>query len=212
MLQALDIPPTTTLTGLNDEGVSQVVFLHGWGANARDPMSWVGSLGLPYCHFWFPEGPFAHPQVPGGRSWFDIEKWQGLERSIDLLQAWLLGLEERSGIPLSQTVLAGFSQGGAMALRVGLELEPSLAGLICLSGFLAGAPRIERRHSPMPPSLIVHGRQDSVVLVDLARQAKQVLEAIGARAEYYELDCGHEIPGAAIALVEQFLKRIPAAV
>ena len=212
MLQAFDIPPTTTLTDLNGEGVIQVVFLHGWGANARDPMSWVSSLGLPYCHFWFPEAPFPHPQVPGGRAWFDLEKWQGLERSIDLLQGWLLNLEKLSEIPLSQTVLAGFSQGGAMALRVGLELEPTLAGVISLSGFLAGAPRIERRRSPMPPSLIVHGRQDSVVLVDLARQTKQVLEAIGARTEYYELDCGHEIPGAAIALVEQFLKRIPAAV
>ena len=208
MLQAFDIPPVTPLT--DSRGVAQVVFLHGLGANGRDLTHLIRSLGLPHCHFWLPDAPLPHPQVPDGRAWFELDQWRGLDRSCDLLKQWLMTLEEHSGIPLAQTVLAGFSQGGAMALKVGLSLEPSLAGVVCLSGFMVGAPELTQRQSPVPPALIVHGRQDPVVLLDYARQSKQILEMLEFHAEYYELDCGHEVPDAAIALVAQFIKRIPA--
>ena len=96
--------------------------------------------------------------------------------SRQLLTTWLQGLETVVGIPLSQTILAGFSQGGAMALDVGLQLP--LAGLIVLSGYLHASVNMA---SPTCPVLVVHGRQDPVVPLAMAQQTKAELSLKGYR-------------------------------
>ncbi len=197
-LAAIAIPPTNAQppTGL-------IVVLHGWGANAEDLASLARFVNLPDWQFLCPDAPFPHPRLPGGRAWYDLEtrEYKGLEESREMLRDWLKSLESSTGIPLSRTILAGFSQGGAMTLDVGLTLP--LAGLISLSGYLHAQPQPES--DTLPPILIVHGQQDYVVPLRAAHQARSALEALGASVQYREFDMGHEIIPAVIALMRSFV-------
>ncbi len=203
-LQSIDLPPRSTTPADNSEP-SQIVLIHGWGANYRDLVPVAEALGRPDIHYWFPNAPFPHPQVPGGGSWFDLEGSEGVEDSSRLLKQWLLDLESSSGIPLEKTVLAGFSQGGAMSLRVGLGLMPRLAGIMCLSGFWVGEPEIDTPDQPLPPVLMVHGSRDPVVAIAYAYQTRRNLEALNVDLQFHEIDAMHEIPAEAIAFMKDFL-------
>ena len=193
------------MEGPGNGKIAQIVLLHGWGANYRDLIPIAQALGNSSIHYWFPNAPFPHPMVPGGRAWFDLEGLDGVEESSKLLETWLLGLEQQSGIPLEQTVLAGFSQGGAMTLRVGLTLHPQLAGLISLSGFWVGGAESADPDRPFPPVLMVHGSQDPVVSIAYARQTQQRLESLSVSLQFHELNAAHDIPPPAIALMKDFL-------
>jgi phospholipase/carboxylesterase len=181
-----------------------VVALHGWGANAFDLTSLVPLLNLPNYEFIFPDAPFPHPQVPGGKMWYDFQDGQGMTDSRQLLLDWLHSLEPDRGIPLSRTILGGFSQGAAMSLEVGLTLP--IAGLIALSGYLHPLP--PKLPNRLPPILMVHGTQDVVVPVGAARSARDELQAIGAVVDYHELAMGHEICQEVVHLMEQFIVKV----
>lgn len=177
--------------------------MHGWGANAQDVASMVPLLNLPNYHFILPDAPFSHPQVPGGKMWYDLarEDYKGLEFSQQLLANWLMSLESATGIPLSSTILSGFSQGGAMTLDVGLSLP--LAGLISMSGYLHRAPQdIE---PPLPSVLIVHGKQDTVVPLSAAQRVRDYLMRLGAPMQYKEFDMGHEISPDVLDMFQEFV-------
>lgn len=177
--------------------------MHGWGANAQDLASLVPLLNLPNYQFLFPDAPFAHPQVPGGKMWYDLarEDYKGLAISQELLTDWLQSLESTTNIPLESTILSGFSQGGAMSLDVGLHLP--LAGLVSMSGYLHRTPQdIE---PPLPSVLIVHGRQDTVVPLSAARKVRDYLLSLGAPMQYKEFDIGHEISAEVLEIVQEFI-------
>ncbi|QUS59530.1 alpha/beta hydrolase [Synechocystis sp. PCC 7339] len=180
-----------------------LVMLHGWGADARDLADLAPMLDLPNCQWRFVNAPFAHPQIPGGRAWYDLESqtFEGLSQAKQSLRAYLLGLEAKTGIPLARTVLGGFSQGGAMALDVGLTLP--LAKIFSLSGYLHFQP--EPQLQAIAPILLIHGTEDPVVPVRMAQQAKAELEGIGATVEYQEFPMGHAIPPMALARLKSFL-------
>ena len=126
----------------------------------------------------------------------------GLTASRQQLTDWLKSLENRTGVPLSRTVLAGFSQGGAMTLEVGLTLP--LAGLICMSGYLHSKPTPISGNS-FPPVLIVHGRQDQMVPLSSAQSAREALKAAGASVEYQEFDMGHIVIPAVFGVLRNFV-------
>jgi phospholipase/carboxylesterase len=182
------------------------VALHGWGANAQNLASVVPLLNLPNYQFMFPDAPFPHPYSSTGRAWYDLSynKGQGLPESQKLLKDWLLSLESTTGVPLSRTILSGFSQGAAMTLDVGLSLP--LAGLVALSGYLH--PLSESTGRAFPPILIVHGRQDSVVPLKAAQSARDTLVALGVSVQYQEFDMGHEIRPEVLAVIRNFILRI----
>lgn len=197
-LKFISIPPTT-----DRQPVALIVCLHGWGANARDLTSLAPAFNLPDYQFVFPDAPFPHPQVPGGKMWYDLQgnDSKGLVESRQLVQEFLLSLESSTGVPLSNTILGGFSQGGAMTLDVGLTLP--LGGLICLSGYLHSiSPVVD---SVLPPVLIVHGTQDSVVPVSAAIRARDSFTAWGASVQYHEFPMGHEIQPAVVDLMRSFV-------
>lgn len=194
-----------------------LVLLHGWGANAQDVAAIASYISLPNYHFLFPDAPFSFPYSPQGRMWYDFpEKYSFCSRDdfqskVDLLESrqrltdWLLSLESETTIPLSRTILAGFSQGGAMTLDVGLQLP--LAALMVLSGYL---------HSPLPvaaapasPILMVHGTMDAVVPVTAAQQARDSLMAIGATLDYQEFAMGHEIQPMILQIMQSFIGKLP---
>lgn len=180
-----------------------LVVLHGWGANAQDLASLAPMFNLPDYRMVFPNAPFPNPHAPGGKAWYDLENrdFSGLTESRQLLTNWLKSLESSTGIPSSRTILSGFSQGGAMTLDVGLNLP--LAGLCSLSGFLHSTPQITAQ--TLPPALIVHGRQDSVVPLMAAQQAREQLTALGVAVEYHEFDMGHEVRPAVLELMRRFI-------
>ncbi|MBD2626111.1 alpha/beta hydrolase [Trichormus variabilis] len=182
-----------------------IVTLHGWGANAQDVASLLPYLNLPDYEFLLPNAPYPSPYSPTGRAWYDLRDenmYEGLTQSRQMLIDWLQSLESVTGVPLSRTILSGFSQGGAMTLDVGLNLP--LAGLVVMSGYLH--PGIEKlKHSSFPPTLIMHGRQDQVVPLPAAIKAKAVAESLGVAVDYHEFDMGHEISPEMLGVLRSFV-------
>jgi len=189
----------------------QLVMLHGWGANAADLLGLAPYLRLANFSMVFPDAPIPHPQVPGGRMWYafplgydfrqphDFEQQEDVQSTRGLLRDWLQELAETSQIPLEQTILAGFSQGGAMNLDVGLQLP--LAGQIVLSGYLHGAcqPPVSDRKL-----LMVHGLLDPVVPFAAAEAARTALQEQGQAVNFHEISMGHEILPEVIELISAF--------
>ncbi|MEE3719499.1 alpha/beta hydrolase [Tumidithrix elongata RA019] len=179
-----------------------LVALHGWGANADDLVSLAPMLRLENYQFIFPEAPFDHPNVPDGKMWYDLQDFEvkaGLSESQTLLTEFLEALPDRMGIPLANTVLMGFSQGGAMTLDIGSRFP--LAGLVCLSGYLHG----ELSASDLPPVMIAHGVQDYVVPITAARSTRDRLLMLDAQVDYQEYDMGHEIRPQVLERIREFV-------
>jgi len=198
LLEAIAISPETNRTP-----VALLVALHGWGANANDVAALAPLLNLPNWRMEFPHAPMLFPHTEEGRMWYDLESsdYQGLQTSRDRLIEWLEALPTRSGVPLDRTVLCGFSQGGAMALDVGLALP--LAGVASISGYFHNLPIVESLKQG-PPVLVTHGRQDAVVPIQAAWQVRDELRSREAAITYLELDGGHEIQPSQIAALRKF--------
>ena len=202
-----------------------LIMLHGWGANYQDLAPLAQMLNLPGFGCLFPNAPFPHPQVPGGRAWYDLENMpncQQLTESRELLINWLSSLEATTGVPMQRTIMAGFSQGGAMTLDVGLTFP--LLSLCSMSGYLHYEPEansitdtvargliintveITRSYpSKLSPALIIHGKQDPVVPIQAGRQAKEKLSAIGVDVQYHEFNMGHEIPLPVLEVLQNYI-------
>ncbi len=181
-----------------------LVMLHGWGANYQDFVPFAKMLNFPGFGYLFPNAPFEHFQVPGGRAWYGLEtkEFTGLEASRKILLDWLNSLEESTGVPLNRTIMAGFSQGGAMTLDVGLTLP--LAAICSFSGYLHYQPE-PQSDKTFPPTLIIHGKQDLVVPLEAARKAQEELTKIGVSVQYQEFGMAHEVQEPAIAIFKQFV-------
>ncbi len=185
-----------------------IVTLHGWGASAEDVASLLPFFDLPDYQFVFPDAPFPYAYASEGKAWYDLRMenmYQGLAESRLMLINWLESLESSTGIPLSQTILSGFSQGGAMTLDVGLNLP--VAGLVSMSGYLhpgAGIVNVSQATS-LPPVLIMHGRQDTVVPLQAALKVKETLESLGVALQYHEFDMGHEITPEMLVVFRNFV-------
>lgn len=195
------------------------MILHGWGANAQDVAALASYLDLPNYHFIFPDAPFPYPYSTMGRVWYnfpenyaflsapDFYEQPELSESRKLLIDWLNSLERETGIPLSQTILGGFSQGGAMTLDVGFQLP--LAALMVLSGYLHAPTQVMEKtlaSKQFPPVLMVHGRQDQVVPLAASHQARDRLLALNIPVDYHELDMGHEIQPVVLSLMQSFIE------
>ncbi len=193
-----------------------LIVLHGWGANAQDLAALAPYLQLPEFQMVFPNAPFPHPYAPGGYMWYDLPDQYSFQSGFELsnssqvlesrqrLTDWLTALADTIGVPICQTILGGFSQGGAMTLDVGSHLP--LAGLMVLSGYLH-APW-QPPSSPLPPMLMVHGRHDLVVPIMAARQAHETIIQLGAAVEYRELDMGHEIRPEILNFMQSFIGKV----
>ena len=181
-----------------------LVILHGWGANYQDFVPFAKVLNLPGFGYMFPNAPYEHFQVSGGRAWYALEKkdFAGLADSRQLLLDWLNSLEDSTGVPLEKTVMAGFSQGGAMTLDVGLTLP--LAALCSFSGYLHYEPQTQSGKT-YPPTMIIHGTQDPVVPLQAATDARDKLTKIGVPVQDRNFEMAHEVKDEAIAYFKQFI-------
>jgi phospholipase/carboxylesterase len=189
------------------------VLLHGWGANHHDLGDLVPYFKLPEYQFLFPNGIFDHEYSDEGKMWYSFTGAGQLnDRSISqlttsrqVLTDWVQSLPASTGIPLDRTWIAGFSQGGAMTLDIGLDLP--VAGLIVMSGYLH--PNTSQPTHPAPPTLIVHGRQDDVVPVAAARTSRDSLTQLGVDVQYQEFEMGHSIVPEVLDVVKNFVTDRP---
>ncbi|NEQ43789.1 MAG: esterase [Leptolyngbya sp. SIOISBB] len=207
----------SAIAKVTDESADKLLIgLHGWGANAADLAAIADYMPLKGFKMLFPDGPFPHPQAPGGRMWYgfpigydfqnnnDLVQQADLQESRQLLRQWLTQVADETGIPLERTVIAGFSQGGAMTLDIGLQLP--LAGALILSGYLHSAPA---PHADLGPVLIVHGRQDPVVPILRAQQSRDALKSQAVDLTYQEYDMGHEISPLVLREIRLFCEQLP---
>jgi phospholipase/carboxylesterase len=209
-LRTIAVPPAA-----NRVPKGLIILLHGWGANGEDLVGLAEFLDLPDYYLLFPEAPLPHPYNPVGKMWYDLpESYSFLgtpefgdrpdvSNSRQLLLELIAEQSDRLQIPLSQTILGGFSQGGAMTMDVGVRLP--LAGLMVLSGYLH-AP-LEPQVFPLPPVLMVHGQQDTVVPIAASYQSRDRLQTLGASVNYQEYPAmGHEIQPTVLEKIKTFVK------
>jgi phospholipase/carboxylesterase len=201
-LQVISYPPSQ---GGMPAGI--IVCLHGSGSKAQSLASMASALHLPDFQFIFPNAPYPDPSVPGGKMWYDLKsrEHKGLTQSRQRLLNWLKSLSHTTGIPLESTILSGFSQGGAMALDVGLMLP--LAGVVSMGGYLPTTPKPTNKGT-WPPVLMVQGRYDKIVTEAESQEARESLEALGVKVKYREFNIGHELKPPVITEMRNFVKDI----
>lgn len=203
---------------------ASVIWMHGLGADGNDFVPIVRELDLSGCpgiRFIFPHAETMPVTINGGyvmRAWYDIlgmdlvrrEDEPGLRRSEARI-AQLIDREVGRGIPASRIVLAGFSQGCAMTLQTGLRYPQTLAGLLCLSGYLPLADTlIAERHpsNQQTPIFLAHGRGDAVVTIDRAHASRERLTALGYAVEWYDYPMQHSVCEEEIEDISKWLQRV----
>jgi phospholipase/carboxylesterase len=186
-----------------------VIWLHGLGADGNDFVSIVPELGLPQdtaVRFVFPHAPRRPITINGGyvmRGWYDIEAFDGNRRADEagILESAaavrkLIERENARGIPCSRIVLAGFSQGGAMAYTVGLSHAESLAGIVALSAYIPAPALLEANLSAAnraTPLFAAHGTDDDILPVEMGELARATLENLGFDIEWHIYPMPHSV-------------------
>jgi len=202
-----------------------VIVLHGLGADGNDFVPVAHELELAAVgpvRYVFPHAPTRPVTINGGyvmRAWYDIfgldssllrEDERGLRESQALVEA-LIAREKARGIAAERIVLAGFSQGCAMALMTGLRHGERLAGLVGLSGYLPLAAKTDaERHDANrgTPIFLAHGTLDPVIPITRARQSRDALVAMGHTVEWHEYPMPHSVSAAEIADLNRWLLRV----
>ena len=203
---------------------SAVIWLHGLGADGHDFAGLVPELDLSNCppiRFVFPHAPSMPVTVNGGYlmpAWYDIlgtnlvsqQDAAGIQASERAIVA-LIAHEVARGIPAKRIVLAGFSQGCAMALHTGLRLPQQLAGIMALSGYLPLADRLAaERHAAnaRTPVFMAHGTQDPVVALARGEASRDALVALGQPIEWHSYPMPHSVHPREIADISAFLAQV----
>jgi len=201
-----------------------VIWLHGLGADGHDFEPVAPQLGFkdaPAVRFIFPHAPVRAITINGGmsmRGWYDIkgmafdreEDREGLEDSASIVRQ-LIELENKAGIATEKIVLAGFSQGGAIALFAGLRLPERLAGILALSTYLPDADSMEEERSAASidvPIFMAHGIADPVIPVALAEHSHGILEKMGYHVEWQTYPMPHSVSAEEIGDIARFLRTI----
>lgn len=193
-----------------------IIWLHGLGADGHDFEPIIADLHLPEelgVRFVFPHAPYRPVTINGGylmRAWYDVVSADLESRpdfdGISASQAFLEELIEQQleqGIPLDRLILAGFSQGGVIALQTALAMDPKPAGVLALSTYLAET-------SGEGKGLFVfqaHGLQDNVVPPAAARRSRTALESLGAEVAWHEYPMPHSLHPAEVEDISRWLRQ-----
>jgi len=217
LLDTLEILPRTRETN------ACVIWMHGLGADAQDFQPIVNELELPGNHrikFIFPNAPIRPITVNGGmkmRGWYDIPSLElslkedvvGVESSYTQISDLILR-ERSNGIVPQRIILAGFSQGGAVALYTGLRYPELLGGILALSAYIPVSRILEKKQNINNigiPILMIHGLFDPVVSLNIAQKSKYKLQEWGYTVEWKAYPMAHTVCEEEIVLVSKWIKR-----
>jgi len=201
-----------------------VIWLHGLGADGHDFEPIVPDLvrpGTPALRFVFPHAPIRPVTLNGGyamRAWYDVasldrqapEDETGIRNSQAALEA-LIRRENERGIGSERIVVAGFSQGGALALFTGTRYPEKLAGIMGLSCYLPLGARFAAERvaaNQTTPIFLAHGNQDPVVALALGEDARRQLEGAGYRVEWHVYSMPHAVCPQEVADIATWLGRV----
>lgn len=202
------LPSIEVETG--DNPTRAVIWLHGLGADGSDFLPIVDELdldGLPPIRFVFPNAPMIAVTINGGYvmpAWYDIlsadfsarrEDPQGVRGSAAALEK-LIARENARGIADRHVVLAGFSQGGAIALHTGLRHPATLAGIMALSTYLPLAdtlPAEAHKANRTTPIFMAHGYDDGVIRYEFSRRSCELLLEAGYPIDWHPYEMDHSV-------------------
>lgn len=201
-----------------------VIWLHGLGADGYDFEPIVPELDLPAApavRFVFPHAPMRPITINGGavmRGWYDVLSLEGVRREDDAgvraSQASveeLIAREAAGGVPAARLVLAGFSQGGAIALQTGLRHPERLAGIMALSTYLPLASTLTAEASAANrdvPIFMAHGRHDSLIPIERSAISRDLLRKAGYEVEWHDYAMEHAVCPEEIADIAAWLRRV----
>lgn len=218
-----------TLEATTGEAVdASIIWMHGLGADGRDFLPLAQELDLASVatvRYVFPNAPVIPVTINGGMpmpAWYDIrvadlvrrEDEQGLRRSCADITA-LIDREVQRGVATERIVLAGFSQGCAMALMTGLRYPTRLAGIMGLSGYLPLAESTAAEHSPaslQTPIWMAHGQHDGIVPMARAQASAALLRELGHTVDWSDYPMEHSVCPAEVGDIEAWLRRVLAPV
>lgn len=217
ILQAVILEPKVPAT-------CSVIWLHGLGADGNDFVDLVPQLKMPEnvgIRFIFPHAPVRPVTLNAGYkmpAWFDIIElnFPGKQDEIGIRAAeqqlvQLIAKEEQAGIVAEKIVLAGFSQGGALALHTGLRYPKKLAGLLGLSTFLpmhtflTTEKNSANQHTPI---LLAHGIQDHVLPIEFGEITRQLLQQEGYSVAWHAYQMQHQVCWQEINDISEWLKNV----
>jgi len=201
-----------------------VLWLHGLGADGHDFEPIVPQLGgAGAVRFVFPHAPHRSVTVNGGyvmRAWYDIlgfeataqEDAAGIRTSAAAVTK-LIDREIGRGMPAERIVLAGFSQGGAIALHTALRDPRALGGVLALSTYLPLAATLADERSPANadvPIFMAHGSADAVLTLALAERSRRTLEGLGYSVDWHVYPMPHAVCPAEIEAIDRWLAQTAA--
>lgn len=205
-----------------------IIWMHGIGDHGSSFVPLVPEFDLSGCppiRFIFPHAPERPVTANGGyemSAWYDIygdfadaanEDREGVAQSKEWIEE-LIAQEKARGIPASKIILAGFSQGCAMALETGLSHAEPLAGVIGLSGYIPVLGSFKERYNTANkgvPVFLAHGSQDGVVPIERAEKALELLNEIGQPVEWHEYPMPHTLCMPEIIDIGNWLRKVLAA-
>jgi phospholipase/carboxylesterase len=204
-----------------------IIWMHGLGADGHDFEPLVPELledGMPVLRFVFPHAPVRPVTINNGypmRAWYDIigidrrsaEDFAGIKASADAVSD-LIEAENQRGVATARVAIAGFSQGGAMALHVATRHPEKLAGVIALSCYLPQSRELATAKSAAnqaTPIFMAHGFQDPVVPYTLGDDSRQLLQAAGYAVEWHSYPMPHSLCEPEVSDIRAFLKRVTVA-
>jgi phospholipase/carboxylesterase len=201
---------------------ASIIWLHGLGAGGEDFVPVVEELALPCAvRFVFPHAPRMPVTVNGGYvmpAWYDIASLDiaGVQDESGIRQSqasveMLIEEEMARGVPSERIVLAGFSQGGAIALQTALRYPQRLGGVMALSTYLplhASFPMEKTSANTGIPVFMAHGRFDSVIPIEAAEASRATLEREGYAVEWHEYPMAHTVSGEEIADIRHYLMQV----
>lgn len=200
-------PPIEMQTAANP--AAAVIWLHGLGADGHDFAGIVPELGLPAslgARFVFPHAPMRPVTINGGivmRAWYDIaltdrgfvQNLEHLNESVNILGR-LIERERSRGVAAGRVVVAGFSQGGAIAMHAALRFPERLAGAVVLSAPVPDLDRLLQESHPVNadlPVFLAHGTADPVVPFALGEAVRARLRSAGRPVEWHQYAVAHGV-------------------
>ena len=199
---------------------ASVIWLHGLGADATDFEPLVPMLDLnASVRFIFPNAPIRPVTINGGmemRAWYDIDPGAPLAGGNDIQNSMrairsIVEEEIAAGIPSARIALAGFSQGGVIALELGLSFDQPLAGIMALSTYLHDHENITQRiglANVDTPIFMAHGLSDPVIPITRAITSREALMGLNYGIQWQEYAMGHQVCPQEITHISQWLASI----